>query len=444
MSRRRIVERGSALREAAVRKDGVISVRIIAPGWGSSGYWSEDVLRRDGARAFPKGTHMYVDHPTATEEVDRPERSLRDLAAVQVSDARWLEEGEHAEAPGLFGEYRVFPSWHAFVEEAAPSIGVSLRALGEGHVGVREGREGLVVDEIVEGLSVDLVTHAGAGGKVLQLAESARRLREIALAEDIDSVRAREEALQAAISKQATDLPDGAGLYVVDFGEDWVVFRIYNAEDLTGFWRSSYRVSDDDSVTVSSQRARVRQVIQWVPEDSGDPADDEEDEDMAEAVTQEQLAALQAQVDEQKATLETRDRELAEEKEARQRAEGALLTQEAAREVARLLGESDEGKALPEVTRTRLAESLSTSAPATDDGKLDREALAERVKKAVEEETTYLAEALGRTGKVGDLGSGDRGDGPENLDEASETRITEGLQRLGLSEAEAKAGARGR
>ena len=73
-----------ALAERAVRNDGVVNLKLIQPGWGSSGYYSQSMLERDGPKAFTRGTHMFWDHPSSTDEAARPERSLRDLAAVQA------------------------------------------------------------------------------------------------------------------------------------------------------------------------------------------------------------------------------------------------------------------------------------------------------------------------------------------------------------------------
>jgi hypothetical protein len=66
--------------EASKRKDGTVPLKIIDAGWGSSGYYSADVLKRDGPKVFTSGLHMYLDHPSVTEEADRPERSVKDLA----------------------------------------------------------------------------------------------------------------------------------------------------------------------------------------------------------------------------------------------------------------------------------------------------------------------------------------------------------------------------
>jgi hypothetical protein len=160
------------LTEKAVRTDGTTSIRIISPGWGSSGYYGADVLKRDGPAAFPAGTHMYMDHPTAQEEADRPERSLKDLAATLTTAATWKDAG--ADGPGLYAEAKLRSDLAPLIEELAPSIGVSIRALGKAKQGEAEGRKGAIVESIQSGRSVDFVTLPGRGGRVLDLVESAR------------------------------------------------------------------------------------------------------------------------------------------------------------------------------------------------------------------------------------------------------------------------------
>lgn len=157
---------------AAIDDDGTISLKIIQPGWGSSGYYPAEVLESDGPTAFPAGTHMYWDHPTDSDELERPERSLRDLAAVTVTEANWDPTGP--EGPGLYADAQVFTPYATLIEEMAPHIGVSIRAAGYTEAGEAEGRSGPIVESIGPGRSVDFVTTAGAGGQVLALFESAR------------------------------------------------------------------------------------------------------------------------------------------------------------------------------------------------------------------------------------------------------------------------------
>jgi hypothetical protein len=138
--------------------------------WGSSGYYPAEVLQRDGPSVFPAGMLMYLDHPTLTETVDRPERSVRDLAARIATTPTY-------DTDGLYAEVEVFPHMQPVVDALAESIGLSIRAAGTAVQGEVDGRTGPVVTSLTEGRSVDFVTAAGAGGKLVQLLESAREHR---------------------------------------------------------------------------------------------------------------------------------------------------------------------------------------------------------------------------------------------------------------------------
>ncbi|MFC6080927.1 hypothetical protein [Sphaerisporangium aureirubrum] len=145
-------------------------VLLIQPGWGSSGYYSEALLKRDGPKTWPAGTQNFVNHPTASEEAERPERAVEDWASVLITDPVWdpVERG-------LVAEVQIFPQWQWLLnEEFLKQVGLSIRATGTVEFGEAEGREGPIVTSLAEGISVDWVTKAGAGGRVLQLIESAR------------------------------------------------------------------------------------------------------------------------------------------------------------------------------------------------------------------------------------------------------------------------------
>jgi outer membrane murein-binding lipoprotein Lpp len=133
---------------------------------GSSGYYPADVLIRDGATAFPSGTHIYFDHPTETEEAERPERSVRDLAGYLLDDAAF-EDGK--DGKGLFSRVQFTENARSLVQELNNVIGLSIRAAGQ----IEETPSGRIVRQISEGLSVDLVTRAGAGGRLVTMTESA-------------------------------------------------------------------------------------------------------------------------------------------------------------------------------------------------------------------------------------------------------------------------------
>lgn len=148
-------------------------VRIIRPGWGSSGYYSATTLQKAAeAKVFPSGLKMFWNHPTKTEERERPERNLRDLAGTLRADARWEANGP--EGPGLYAPVRVTEQYAGSVAELAEHIGVSIRAAGAAREGEADGRRGRIIEAITGAKSVDFVTAPGAGGRIIGLFEAAR------------------------------------------------------------------------------------------------------------------------------------------------------------------------------------------------------------------------------------------------------------------------------
>jgi len=162
-----VLEESAGLLDAAQSEPkGIWRTRIIeADVQGSSGYYPADVLRRDGPLAFPAGTHVYLDHPTSDEDEERPERSVKDLAGYLV-DAASFEES--MDGRGLFARIQFIPEIRERIKALAPVIGLSIRAAGE--VVREDGRN--VVRSIAQGLSVDVVTRAGAGGRLVTMTES--------------------------------------------------------------------------------------------------------------------------------------------------------------------------------------------------------------------------------------------------------------------------------
>lgn len=157
--------------EQAVRPDGTVALKLIAPGWGSSGYYPAEVLKRDGPSIFLKGTKNFWNHATAAEEAARPEGDLNALASELVSDARWQDGPK---GPGLYADAKVFAPYQEAIGELAPHIGVSIRASGKAVQGEAEGRKGPIITALTAGKSVDYVTEAGAGGQIVEMFEAAR------------------------------------------------------------------------------------------------------------------------------------------------------------------------------------------------------------------------------------------------------------------------------
>lgn len=149
-------------------------IQAISPGKGSSGSYPQEVLEAAAKdRVFPAGTMMMIDHATEAEDWSRPEGSIKDLAGVLTEDARWDDQ-----YGALVAEAKIFEHWRPTLEALKDDIGLSIRASGE----VEESAEGRIVKRLVEGRSIDFVTKAGRGGRVLEVLESARpsTLEEIA------------------------------------------------------------------------------------------------------------------------------------------------------------------------------------------------------------------------------------------------------------------------
>lgn len=144
-------------------------IQLIDAGWSKNGRYYGPATLREAAtqRIFPAGTPMFVDHPTLSESAERPERSIKDLAARLATDARFTDGRLVAEAD-LFGP------WEPVINDLAEHIGVSIRAAGTLEYGEAEGQEGPIVTAITEGISVDFVTAPARGGKILALVEAAR------------------------------------------------------------------------------------------------------------------------------------------------------------------------------------------------------------------------------------------------------------------------------
>jgi hypothetical protein len=151
-------------------RPGRMLIQLIRAGWSLNGrYYPAEVLRRDGPSAFPAGTQAFVDHATDEEDEARPAGSVRLLAAVMTTAARWDDQRK-----ALVAEVRLFQPWREALTDMAEHIGMSIRSWILGDRGEAEGREGFIVSEIVEGRSVDFVTAPAAGGQVVSVLESAQ------------------------------------------------------------------------------------------------------------------------------------------------------------------------------------------------------------------------------------------------------------------------------
>lgn len=145
-------------------KNGKWRARLIeANVRGSSAYYPAEALEA-GAHLFKAGVQMFSNHLSADEQWNRPEGDVNNLVGVLESDAVFEEDG-------LYADLKIFSHKKDWLKEVAPYVGLSIRANGV----VEESSDGVpVLKQFTEVLSVDVVTRAGAGGKFVTLAESAK------------------------------------------------------------------------------------------------------------------------------------------------------------------------------------------------------------------------------------------------------------------------------
>lgn len=230
---------------AAKAGSGRIRIKIIDAGEGSSGTYPADTLKLAAEeKVFAAGLHMYADHPGATESFDRPERTIKDLAAVLETDAEYVADEE-----ALYAEAKVFPHWREAITEMAKDIGVSIRASAE----VDDSQGGRTINRLVHAESVDFVTKAGRGGKIAEVLESARRVIE-ATANDT------REYLNAAVKDAAT----GRYAWVRDFDDSTVWYAVYGEDDAEHIYQQSYTL-DGNTATLTGDPVEVRIETRFVP-----------------------------------------------------------------------------------------------------------------------------------------------------------------------------------
>lgn len=137
--------------------------------WGSSAYYPNEILERDGASVFTAGLAMYRNHPKESDSWERPERDVDDLVGKLVSDAVFEEDG-------LYADVEFYDSFVERINELHEDVGLSVRAFGLTEEAEVDGRFGPVLYALISAESVDVVTKAGAGGKLTSIIESEREI----------------------------------------------------------------------------------------------------------------------------------------------------------------------------------------------------------------------------------------------------------------------------
>lgn len=147
---------------------------IAANVWGSTAFYPAEVLERDGANVFKAGVQMFENHLSESDRWERPEGDVGKLVGKLISDAAYDPIGD--DGPGLYADVEFYESYGPRINEIANDIGLSVRASGLTEEAERDGRYGPVLVALLAAQSVDVVTRAGAGGKLTSILESDRNL----------------------------------------------------------------------------------------------------------------------------------------------------------------------------------------------------------------------------------------------------------------------------
>ena len=180
--------------------------------WGSSAYYPAEVVKRDAPLVVKAGTQMFADHLSESEKYERPEGSVHNLVGKLTSDAAWEDDGP--DGPGLYADVQFYESFVPRINEIGDDIGLSLHGEGYTEWGEAAGREGPILTSMLSASSVDVVTRAGAGGKLTSILESDRELagRPVKIKEGnqvTDITKEDFQAFLAELKESNTALVDG-------------------------------------------------------------------------------------------------------------------------------------------------------------------------------------------------------------------------------------------
>jgi len=380
------------LAESVSRNDNLF--KLISPGWGTSGYYSTQVLKEDGPKVFTSGLKMYWNHPTKHEEQQRPEGDLRYLAAELTSDAEYMENGP--EGPGLYANGKIFEQYKEPIKDMAEHIGLSIRAGGETSPGEAEGRRGPIVEKISYAKSVDFVTEAGAGGEIVELFESLNPHNKRGVK--------MEEATKDEVIQLIAEMCDEEYEEVMKMEKD----ALKQAIDQK--YKEKYD-DNDEEMDEAHIKKNFPEIVESIRKEEKDKLyDDKGKLKEAKKMSEKQIQELQESLNE----ANTEKEKLKE----------RLLLKEAKDIVSSKVSEAD----IPEITKNRLIESLSKNPPVTD-GEIDTEEYDTAIDEAIKEEVNYLAEAV-QAGKVTGMGDSDKG---EEDSEKVDAEYKESLSKLGIS-----------
>jgi hypothetical protein len=195
MSQTTFIEQASSTKMGDAGSDGSYPIVLITPGQGTSGYYHEEIIRDYAPGAFPKGTHVYLDHLKEGEN-----RTPAKLLGTLVEETTVNDEGE------AINRFKPLSKHAQWVEEVKPYVGFSVAVAGEGRRGEVNGRQTIIVESLTPSITntVDMVSYAGRGGRFLEsYLEEANSLEEGERNQPDPQGGSRKENETMAISEEA-------------------------------------------------------------------------------------------------------------------------------------------------------------------------------------------------------------------------------------------------
>lgn len=390
----------------------ILPVKLIDAGWGSSGYYSEALLKNSEA-AFPPGTQMFLNHPV---EGDRPEGNHEKLAAVLVKSARYDANGR--EGAGLYSEALIFSDHKTAIMEKAPYTGLSIRTGGTAVMGEAHGRRGKIITSLAPGGRVDFVTKAGRGGKiVLSEAYTLPDEEEITIdeAEGVEHAEVQiEESARPVETEEAHNAAEHleAKLHQVltNLADDKYASGSVNRDERKILSKALGQALDAYRETVKELAPQLFHRSSWAsaPDSSDMPKQKETAEEAGKINTEESnmtvtIEGLQEALAAANARSEALQREVNDMKGKldAERAISESLREQAVMRDARDFAQAIIAEAeLPDMTRNRLLRQ-ATANPPTHQGTLDERAFRETVEESVREAVQEINQIRGRFGVWG-------------------------------------------
>lgn len=161
-------EDGSQPAENGARAPLRVEFALIRPGFGNkrdNNYYPAEMLRRD-AHVF-EGVKMYTTDHRPGEKSERTE-----VAVVEKMPVRFLDDGTPVGVAAIFDPDFAEKTRNRAAQGHLATLENSILGKGRTKAGMIGEKKANIVEALTEGVSVDWVTKAGAGGRALNLAES--------------------------------------------------------------------------------------------------------------------------------------------------------------------------------------------------------------------------------------------------------------------------------